>query len=155
MKGERIWGIYCNGVFLCCITDRKHDHAQSISGVENVSPEVSPLPKAGWKKCLFSVKGGGCGVVSLVVQVKTCPTQTTPIWQVRLPTIRWSGGPFLAFMVQKNPANHLHRTVSAGMRSFLEALCKLYKIICWLTNDESIRPIFYCADTMEELILKK
>lgn len=67
MKGERIWGIYCNGVFLCCITDRKHDHAQSISGVENVSPEVSPLPKAGWKKCLFSVKGGGCGVVSLVV----------------------------------------------------------------------------------------
>lgn len=66
MKGERIWGICCNGVFLCGISDRKYDHAQSISGVENMSPELSPLPEAGWKKCLFSLKGcGGFSVITL------------------------------------------------------------------------------------------
>ena len=37
---------------------------------------------------------------------------------------------------------------------FLKALYKLSKIICWLTNGESIRPVLYCADTMEELIKK-
>lgn len=73
VKGERIWGICCNGVFLCCIRDRKHGHAQSISGVENMSPELSPLPEAEWKKCLSNIKGGGCGGFSVITLGQDLP----------------------------------------------------------------------------------